>query len=101
MVKRALGNHLAAVDTGARSHVNHMVGCPHHVFVVLNHQHAVANITQVFEGANESVVVPLVQPNAGLVQNIHHACQTRTNLARQSNPLRLAAAERFCAAVQA
>ena len=75
----------------ARAHVNQVVGRAHHVFVVLHHQYAVANIAQVLQGANQAVVVALVQADAGLVQHIHHPCEARANLAGQPNALRFAA----------
>ena len=68
------------MHAGARAHVDTEVGRADHVFVMLHHQHAVANVTQVFEGVDQAVVVSLVQANAGLVQHIHHPGQARANL---------------------
>jgi hypothetical protein len=78
-----------------------MVGGAHHVLVVLHHDHAVADVAQVLERGDQAVVVALVQADAGLVQHIHHARQARADLAGQADALRLAAAERLGAAVQA
>ena len=91
----------AAVHTGTWAHVDHMVGNANHVFIVLHHQHAVANVAQVLQGANEAVVVALVQTNAGFVQHIHHARKTRANLTGQANALGLAARQRVSTSVQA
>ena len=44
-----------------------MVGNANHVFVVLDHQHAVADVAQMFERANQAIVVALVQADAGLI----------------------------------
>ena len=68
-----------------------MIGNANHVFVVLDHQHAVADVAQMFEGANEAVVISLMQTNARLIQHIHHTGEARANLAGQSNALRFAA----------
>jgi hypothetical protein len=87
IVKRALRNHPPAVDARAQAHVDHMVGGAHHVFVMLHHQHAVADVAQVFQGVDQAVVVALVQADAGLVQHIHHAGQARANLAGQADAL--------------
>ena len=57
----------------ARSNVDDVVGCANHVFVVLYDQHTVTEIAEVFEGANQAIVVALMQTNRGLIQNIHHA----------------------------
>ena len=89
------------MDAGARPHVDHMVGGAHHVLVVLNHQHAVADVAQVLQGFDQAVVVALVQADAGLVEHIHHAGQARADLAGQADALRLTAAECLGAAVQA
>ena len=97
----ALSHHAPAVHARARPHVNHMVGHADHVFVVLDHQHAVADVAQVLQRADQAVVVALMQANAGFIQHIHHARQARADLAGQSDALRLAARQRFGAAVQA
>ena len=55
------------MHAGTWAHVDHMVGNANHVFVVLHHQHAVANVAQVFECAYQAIVVALVQANAGFV----------------------------------
>ena len=85
----------------AQSHVDHMVGGPHHVFVMLHHQHTVADVAQMFQGVDQPVVVALVQADAGLVQHVHHAGQTGADLRRQTDALRLAAAQCFGTAIKA
>ena len=79
------------MDAGAWPHVNHMIGCADHVFIMLDNQHAVADVPQVFEGADQPVVVALVQSDAGLVKYIHNPGQARANLRRQTDALRLSA----------
>jgi hypothetical protein len=73
--RRALRHDAAAMHTRTRPHVDAMVGGADHVLVMLDHQHAVANVAQVFQGVDQPVVVTLVQTDAGLVQHIHHARQ--------------------------
>ena len=53
------------------------------------------------ERADEPLVVALVQADAGLVEHVHHARQAAADLAGQADALRLAAAQRVGAAVQA
>ena len=89
------------MHTRAWAHVNAMVSCANHVFVVLHHNHAVANVAQMLERVDQAVVVALVQTNAGLIQHIHHTRQPRTDLRRQTNALRFTARERVRTAVQA
>ena len=89
------------MDASTQAHVDDVVGRTHHVFVVLHHQHTVADVAQVLEGFNQTVVVALVQADAGLVQHIHHAGQARADLAGQADALALTATERLRAAVEA
>ena len=72
-------------------HVNAMVSGADHVLIMLDHQHAVADVAQVFQGVDEPVVVTLVQTDAGFVQHIHHTRQTGADLRGQTDALRLAA----------
>ena len=50
-----------------------MVGEAHRIFVVLDHNHRVAKITQMRQGAEESVVVALMQADGRFVEHIHDA----------------------------
>jgi hypothetical protein len=75
LLERALRHHAPAVDARAQAHVDHMVGRADHVLVVLDHEHAVADVAQMAQRADQAVVVALVQADAGLVQHIHHAGQ--------------------------
>ena len=58
--RRALCHHLTAMHASTGTHVDAKVGCTDHVFVMLDHQHAVAYIAQMLEGVDQAVVVPLV-----------------------------------------
>ena len=41
--------------------------------VVLDHEHGVADVPQVNEGVEQPPVVPLVQPDGRLIQDVHDA----------------------------
>ena len=97
----ALRHDAAAMDAGAGTHVDQVVGGPDHVLVVLHHEHAVADVAQVPQGADQAVVVALVQADARFVQHVHHAGQPRPDLGSQADALRLAARQCLGAAVQA
>jgi hypothetical protein len=101
LVGRALRDDAPAVHAGAQPHVHHVVGGADHVLVVLDHQHRVAEVAQVVQRADQALVVALVQPDAGLVEHVHHARQAAADLAGQPDALRLAARQRVGAAVQA
>ena len=75
-------------------HVDEVVGRPHHVLVVLHHQHGVTDVAQALEGGDELAVVALVQPDGRLVQDVEHPYQAGADLRGQTDPLRLATRQR-------
>jgi hypothetical protein len=76
----ALGHDRAAVHAGAGTDVDDVVGGADGVLVVLHHQHRVAQIAQVREGAQQALVVALVQADGRLVEDVHHAHQPGADL---------------------
>ena len=96
----ALGDHLPAMDPGTGTHVHHQVGGADRLLVVLDHDDGVADVAQVVEGAQQPLVVALVQADGRLVQDVHDADQTGTDLAREANALGLAAGEGVRATLQ-
>ena len=70
------------------------------VLIVFHHQYRIAQVAQVGEGGEQSLVVALVQADGGLVKDVHHADQPRADLGCQANPLRLAPREGFGAAIE-
>ena len=90
----ALGDNLPAVFTRFRPDVNDEVGGFHHVAVVFHHDDGVAKVAQGLQRLDEQLVVALVQPDAGLVENVHHVDQLGTDLGGQTDALGLAAGER-------
>ena len=79
----------------AGAHIDDEIGFADGVFVVFNHNHAVAQIAQAFECGEQAVVVALVQADGGFVQNVHHAGQTAADLAGEADALGFAAREGF------
>ena len=61
---------------------------------MLDHNQRIAQIPQPFQGCNQFIIVPLMQANARLIQNIQNAHQIRANLRCQTNPLTFSAGER-------
>ncbi|CAH0326741.1 hypothetical protein SRABI106_04759 [Rahnella aquatilis] len=78
-----------------RTNINNMVGSADRVFVVLDHNHRVTEVAQVDQGFQQTLVVALMQADRRLIQHVHHAHQTGTNLARQTDTLGFAAGQRF------
>src|SRR5690606_35083149 len=100
LVRSALGHHPAAVHPGAGADIDHVVGEADGVLVVLDDYHRVAQVAQVGEGAQQALVVALVQADGGLVEDVHDAHQAGADLAGQADALGLAAGQGVGAAVQ-
>src|SRR5438552_5437467 len=83
----------AAVLARSRAHVDEPVGRAHHLLVVLDHEHGVAEIAQPLERADQAPVVALVEPDRRLVEDVENADELRADLRRQPQALRLAAAQ--------
>ena len=77
----------------ARAHVYDVVRRADGVLVMLHHDDGVALVPQALEGGDEAVVVALVKPDGGLVQNVEHAHEAGADLRGQADALRLAAGE--------
>ena len=93
LLGRAARHYLTAVHTRARPQIDHVIGLPDRVLVVLHHKHRVAEIAQPDERVEQPLVVTLVQPDRRFVEDVHDAHETRPDLAREPDALRLAAGE--------
>ncbi len=80
------------MHTGAGTNVQQIVGCANRFLVVLDDNHRIAEVAQMLEGADQPVIIALVQADARLIQHIKNAHQARANLRGQSDALGLAAA---------
>ena len=83
---------LAAVLARARPDVEHPVGRPDGLLVVLDDDQRVAQVAQPDQRGDELGVVLLVQADGRLVEDVQDAHQARADLRRQADALRLAAA---------
>jgi hypothetical protein len=82
---------MSAVLARARSHVHQMVGRPHRALVVLDDQDRVAEVAEPLERCDQSLVVPLVQADRRLVEDVEHADERGSNLGCQPDSLSLPA----------
>ncbi len=85
---------LAAVHACPGTHVDDVIGCRDRFLVVLDHDDGIAEVAQVLQRLDEALVVPLVQPDGGLVEHVHHPGEPGADLAREADALRLAAGKR-------
>ena len=99
--RAALGDQMAARIARAGAQVHHVVGAANRFFVVLDDEHGVAQVAQMFERGDQAIVVARVQADGRLVEHVEHAAQARADLRRQANALRFAAGKRGGGAVQA
>ncbi len=90
-VGRALGDDVAAMDAGARPHIDEPVGGADRLLVVLDDDDRVAEVAQPLQGREQALVVALVQPDRRLVEHVEHAGQARADLRGQPDALALAA----------
>ena len=98
--RRAFRHDLAAVQAGAGPHVDEPVGAAHHLLVVLDDEHRVADVAQPLERVDQPRVVALVEADRRLVEDVEDADELRADLRREPQPLRLAARERRRRAVE-
>src|SRR3982751_654162 len=91
LVDRALGDDLAAVLAGARTHVDDVVGGAHRLLVVLDDDDRVAQVAKLLECREESRVVALVQADRRAVEDVEHPDESRADLRGEADTLRLAA----------
>ena len=91
---------MATVLTGTRPHVDEPVGRAHHLLVVLDDDHGVAEISQPLECSDQLVVVALMEADRRLVEDVEHTDELRADLRREPKPLCLAAGQRRTRAVE-
>ena len=85
---------------GPGADVDDLVRGVHGFLVVLHHQQGIAQITQMLKSFQELAIIPLVQADAGLVQNVEHTGQAAADLGSQANTLGFATGQGSGTAVQ-
>ena len=89
LLGRALEDDLATLASSTGADVDDVIGIEHHVLIVLHDDDGVAQIAQLLERTDESLVVALVQTDGGLVEDIEHIDELRTDLSGQADALAL------------
>ena len=98
LLRRPLADDPPAVEPRARTEVDHPVGRPDRLLVVLDHDDGVADVAHRDQRVDQLAVVALVEADRGFVEDVEHAHQLRADLRRELDALRLAARERRRAA---
>ena len=91
---RAFGNNLSAMNTRTRPNIHDIIGLQNRVFVMLHHDHGIADVAQAFEGFEQAFIVALMQADGRLIQYIEHARQARPDLRSKTDPLAFSARQR-------
>ena len=100
LFRRSGADDTSAVDAGPGADVDDMVRGRHGLFIVFDHDQRVSEVAQAVQRLQQLGIVPLVQADARLVQDVQHAHQLRADLRGQADPLALAAREGPCRARQ-
>ena len=77
-----------------------MIGGAHHLCIVFDYQHRVADVAQIFEQTNQPIVVARMQTDRWLVEHVKRADQRRAEIGRELNSLRFAAGECRCESIE-
>jgi hypothetical protein len=94
LVRRTAGDDIAAESTGRGTEIEQPVGAGDHVAVVLDDQQRVTEIAEFMQRADQARVVARMKADRRFVEHIEHAAESAADLAREANPLRLAARKR-------
>ena len=100
VVDRSPGHHLSALHARPRPHVDDPVRLAYRTFVVLDHDDRIAEIAQPQQGVEQPAVVPLVQPDGRLVQNVHHSHEPGSDLTREPDAPPLAPGQRVGGSIE-
>ena len=86
-----LDHHFTATNARTGPEIDQVVTLTHRIFIMLDHDNRVPQITKMLKRVDQPVIVTRVQPDRRLVQNVQHADQSGTDLSGQANPLSLTA----------
>ena len=83
-----------------RADIHDIVRQTNCIFIVLDHYHGIADVAKVFEGAQQTIVIALMQADRRLIKDVKNTHQARADLAGQTDTLRLAAGQCVSTAIQ-
>ena len=71
---------MPAMHAGTWANVNNMISVPDGIFVVLHYYDSIAQVAQMKQGFQQTVVVALMQADRRFVEDVHDANQPGTDL---------------------
>ncbi|HMC53694.1 MAG TPA: hypothetical protein VKH19_00865 [Gemmatimonadaceae bacterium] len=93
-------HHLAAALAAAGAELDHVIGRPDRLQIVLDDQHGVAAVAQTREQPQQPRHVARVEADRRLVQHVQRVHELRAQRVREADALRLATGKRTRAAIQ-
>ena len=67
---RSLADQFTAVNTGSRTNIHDMIGCPHGFFIVFNDDQSITQISQVFKRPKQFLIIALMKADRRFIQNV-------------------------------
>ena len=61
--------------TGSGTNVNNVVRSSHGIFIVFNYDKGIAKVSQVLKRVKELVIVPLMETDTGLIEDIAYSAK--------------------------
>ena len=89
----AAGDEVATVTSGARAKVDDIVGAANGFLIMLDDEHGISKITQVFERGEQAAVVTGMKSDGRFVKHVEHAAEFGSDLGGQPNALAFAAGD--------
>ena len=80
LLHAAFGHDATSVNSRAWTEVNNVIGAADGFFIMLYHHYRIAKVAQMKQGIEQALIVPLVKPNGGFIEDVHNAHQPRTDL---------------------
>ncbi len=93
IIDGSLSHDLATQNAGARPEVHHVISGPHGLFVVFDHNHRVALVSQTLKALQQHGVVARMKADRRFVQNVDNTDEATSNLSRETNALRFTAGQ--------
>src|SRR5579872_6911911 len=81
----------STMSTRAGSEIDNVIRTTDRLFIMLDDEHRVSQIAQVFQRVQQPVIISMMESDRGLIEYIKHSAQFRSNLRRKSNTLSLSA----------
>jgi hypothetical protein len=93
-------NDFTAVDPGTRSEINDVIGAPHRLLIVLNHNERITFTAQRCQRVEQPQIITRVQADRRFIKHVKNTAKIRAELRGETDALRLPATECFRGAAE-